>query len=746
MKTITTRAFILSVLCAFTLSASSQYAKYTNPQVIVNGQPLKNPWAGGLNSAIFNTIDLNGDGLKDLFVFDKQTGAPYRTFFKMRTFLNAGTANQVDYIYAPDYESKFPKDMAYWALLEDYDCDGSEDIFTYSNAGGMMVYHNDYTASAGLSFSLVTSLVHSTYLGGSYANLYVSNANHPVLKDVNGDGDVDVLTFTLLGGAIEYHENYSMEMYGNCDSLVFVQRRQCWGHVGLSPQSNKAIFNPSDCLFFTHNDSANRNSNLHSGSCMIGYDQNGDGNLDLINGDILGNNLLYLENSGVPGISDSITSQDTLFPFYDSPAIYNTFPAPYCFDADNDGVNDLVISSCSEQYSENYNNNMFYKNVGTNTNHQFHFIRNRFLTDEMIDVGSGSNVTFHDVDGDGKQDLLVGNYGYFTPDTSSNGGHQESAIAYYRNTTTGTTPEFTWITSDFNNMQQYLLLGMKPTFGDLDGDGDDDMLIGNYNGNLYYFINNGAGQYTLAPNGINYQNIDVGTNSTPQLVDVNNDGLMDLLIGETFGAIYYYRNTGTAGNPIFTYVTNTFGGVNVHYDGISYYGYSVPKLYTENGQHKLLVGSERGTLFLYNNIDGNLAGTFNLVDSAAFGIHEPYRLTFDMTELNNDTFPEIVVGNFAGGLSYYSKSSSVVIVDTNPPANEFLVYPSPASETLTFEFKDKREHSGSFSLFDATGRLVVQNNFKGLKKTIPIKSIRQGTYTLRVTDVDNTYIRKVFIL
>ena len=44
----------------------------------------------------------------------------------------------------------------------------------------------------------------------------------------------------------------------------------------------------------------------HNGSCMMGYDQDGDGDLDLINGDILGNNLLYLENSGIPGRSDSI--------------------------------------------------------------------------------------------------------------------------------------------------------------------------------------------------------------------------------------------------------------------------------------------------------------------------------------------------------------------------------------------------------------------------------------------------------
>ncbi len=744
MKTICRNLILQAIFCLFTLNSFSQYVKYTNPNVVVNGQSLKNPWAGGLNSAMFNTIDLNGDGLKDLFLFDKQNLAPYRGYHKIRTFLNMGTANTVDYKYAPQYESKFPQNLAEWVLLVDYDCDGKEDIFTYTNLGGMAVYHNDYTAGNGLSFSLAYSLVNSMFLGGSYANLYVSNVNQPVLKDVNGDGDLDVLTVTLIGGAIEYHENYAQENYGRCDTLVYVQRRQCWGHVGLSSFKNTAVFNPSDCLFFTQQgDSASRNNAQHSGSCMIGFDQNGDGDIDLLNGDLLGNNLLFMENSGVPGVTDSIISQDTLFPQYDIPTLYTTFPSPYYFDADNDGVNDIVVSSCSELYSENYNNNLFYKNIGSNTNHQFHYTKNRFLTDEMIDVGSGSNITFFDVDADGKQDLLIGNYGYFVSDSVQ--GHQESCIAYYRNTSSGNTPEFTWMTNDFANLRQYLLTAIKPTFADLDNDGDIDLLIGNSAGNLYYFVNNGSGQYSLAPNGVNYQSIDVGTYSAPQLTDVDGDNLPDLLIGETYGAIFYYRNTGNATTPVFTYVTNHFGGVDVRNPAVSYFGYSNPKLYVENGQHKLLVGSEVGRLFLYDNIDGNLGGTFNLLDTFAFGIHEPYRITFDVADLNNDTFPEIITGSFAGGISYYSKATPVVVIDTNPKANNLLIYPNPATESLTFEFIDSNVLNGSYTIYDVRGRLVTNDSFTGSKKTLSLHKYAKGFYTLRIITTGSLFTRKIIV-
>lgn len=137
-------------------------------------------------------------------------------------------------------------------LLVDYDCDGNEDIFTYSYSGGMEVYHNDVTPGNNLSFSLTYPLIHSLFLGGAYANLYVSNVNLPVLHDVNGDGDLDVLTFTLLGGTIEYHENYAKELYNRCDTLVYRQVRQCYAQVGLSAVSNTAILDFNNCFFWHH--------------------------------------------------------------------------------------------------------------------------------------------------------------------------------------------------------------------------------------------------------------------------------------------------------------------------------------------------------------------------------------------------------------------------------------------------------------------------------------------------------------
>lgn len=729
----------LFLICFVIANTYAQpYAKYTTAEVFVNNQKLKNPWAGGLNACVFNTIDMNGDGIKDLFVFDKQYDSYYPGVFKMRTFINKGTAGVVDYVYEPFYERFFPSNMVSWCILTDFDCDGDEDLFTSNGpAGGVSVYTN--TPVGGHPFFTITysplpSCIIQPGPNCYQTSLFVSNVNQPAFTDVNGDGDLDVLTFQSAANFIEYHENLGQELYGRCDTIVLKQMESVWGHVGLSSANNSAILG------------LRSNHTLHSGSCMVAFDEDGDGDADIINGDILGNNLLYLHNNAIsPGINDSIDVQDSLFPFNGTPVHYLTFPSPYLFDADNDGIEDLLVSSCTESQSENYHNNLFYKNTGTNINHNFQFSKERFLTDEMIDVGSGAFPVLFDVDGDGKKDLLIGNNGYFIQDTAV--GHQESAVAFYKNITSGTCPKFTLVTNDFANLQSFMLQGVYPAFADLDGDTDFDMIIGNKQGNLYYFTNNGNNQFTLAPNGINYQNIDVGNNSTPQLVDVDLDGLVDLLIGEQGGKIYYYRNTGTAGNPVFTYVTNTFGGINVTNLAFTFVGYSVPLLFNDNGTQKFLAGSESGYLYLYDNITGNLGGNFNLVSSFAYNIFEPSRVAPAMADLNNDSQPEIITGCFAGGLSFYSKSlpGCTTGLEESNARTSLIIYPNPAASWIVVEKKTNNSDPLLIEVYDMPGKLVLKENITGNKKSINVESLTKGVYILKATNGTTNYTQKISI-
>ena len=168
------KKFIVLMVILFSAFNCSiaQYSFYFNDNipVIVNGDTLTLPWAGGLNNPQFSAIDLNGDGIQDLFVFDRDAN-------KVITFINTGTPNAVSYRYAPEYQSKFPTNMTNWALLADYNCDGKADIYTYNSTGtggGMTIYKNDYNTSTGLQFTLKKTTVMTTW-GTTNENLYVEN-------------------------------------------------------------------------------------------------------------------------------------------------------------------------------------------------------------------------------------------------------------------------------------------------------------------------------------------------------------------------------------------------------------------------------------------------------------------------------------------------------------------------------------------------------------------------------------------
>ena len=164
-------------------------------------------------------------------------------------------------------------------------------------------------------------------------------------------------------------------------------------------------------------------------------------------------------------------------------------------------------------------------------NCNFVFETKAFLQGDMIDHGTGSIPKFTDIDGDGLLDMFVANFFAYKPVLS-----KESRIAYYKNTGTMNNPEFTLIDSDFQNLSSLNIgLRMVPSFGDLNGDSKVDMLLGLEDGSLAYFenISTGSSPMFSAP-VLNYTDnngnlIHHGLYAAPQLYDLNNDGLLDLI-------------------------------------------------------------------------------------------------------------------------------------------------------------------------------------------------------------------------
>ena len=224
------------------------------------------------------SIDIDLDGIKDIVAFDVHGR-------RILPFINkADKEGEINYVYDPSYVHLFPEDINGFLQLIDFDGDGKEDIFTYENAG-LKVYKN--VSDTVLQFELFTEQITSKYYN-SYINLFCTEGDYIVIKDIDGDGDVDVLAFWALGKYIDYHKNQSVEKYGHRDSLDFHLSERCWGYFSESEEGNTIYLND-----YCDNDQSTK-THRHTGSTMLLLDENGSGLYDLLLGDMDYSILFYL--------------------------------------------------------------------------------------------------------------------------------------------------------------------------------------------------------------------------------------------------------------------------------------------------------------------------------------------------------------------------------------------------------------------------------------------------------------------
>jgi len=704
-----------------------------------NGNPLAFAWAGGMNSCHFSELDLNLDGINDMVAFDK-------TGNKVLTFVNNNLPDSISYSYDAYYQKFFPA-LNGWAHFVDYNNDQKNDIFTYV-PGGIAVYKN--ISDTILKFQLIYPMLNSD-MGSSSSNIMVTNDDYPAIHDLDGDGDLDILVFFGLGTFLEMHQNLSQELTGTNDTLLYELSYHCWGGFAEGSLDNTLSLNVP-CPW--RNDTIDPDkATRHVGSTMLTEDFNGDGLVDMILGDVDYFNLIKLTNGGTAD-SAHMVSQDTLFPSNTTPVNFNSFPVASYLDVNNDGKKDLLVSPFSSVYAlaENTRSVWYYKNNGTAAIPVFDYVKPDFWQGDMIEVGTGAYPVIYDYNGDGLQDILIGNYGYLDSSYYEFGYLKAvfcSQIAVLENTGTTTNPAFRLVTNDYAGLSALKLIGLLPTFGDVDDDDDMDMICGLSDGSLLYFKNiAGAGNIPLYDSPVfNYQSIDVGNNSAPQLFDLNNDNLLDLAIGSKTGLLSYYQNTGSTSNPIFTKITDSLGKVNVTDPNISVHGYSAPCFFNDSNKIKLFSGSETGRIFYYKDVESNLIGKFTAYDSilifvdkdsATRYISEGMRSGVAVYDLNNDGYKDIITGNFAGGLCFYygTKPQAASGIGEFLPEEHpgFSIYPNPATSLIKIELHKALETNMLVEFFDIIGHRVYAENLPCLPSLqIDISFLNSGFYTATIS-------------
>jgi hypothetical protein len=528
-------------------------------------------------------------------------------------------------------------------VFADLDDDGDGDLYVGEHDGYLNIFINE--GGDPLRWTCITTALDSIDVG---------KHNAPTFWDVDLDGDLDLFigdedgdvwhylnegtvnnpSFTLVTEnyiaplLVDYHAiPFFVDLDADNDDDLLIGHNE-----GGAAQYMNAGSPGSPAWSFVTSFYSGFDVGDKSSVCVFDVDEDDLGDIFMAGVD---GEIFFLHNQGPPQ-SPTYNNLGVIFDVGHN-------GVPTFWDIDDDGDLDLVAG-------ESDGNLNLLLNTGTPSVPHWALI-DLYLA--YYDAGFQSMPVLTDIDSDDDLDLFI--------------GRLQVGIVFLENV--GTPDSAAWQLQSETYADLDLPGTEAPAFHDLNDDGDPDLLVGGGDGTLTYLENIGTPHAASwrAP-VYNYEDIDVGENAVPAMVDADGDGDVDLFIGSAEGTLRYFRNEGSVSSPVWLDLGD--------YPGIDVGSYSTPAFadLDRDGDYDLIMGNGflTGFIALYRNQGTPLLPSWSLetpnyqdwdfgdYSSPCFG------------DLDDDGDAELIIGCEAGGLWYWENAGllrdvSISLFPYDPP-------------------------------------------------------------------------------
>jgi len=178
--------------------------------------------------------------------------------------------------------------------------------------------------------------------------------------------------------------------------------------------------------------------------------------------------------------------------------------------------------------------------------------------------------------------------------------------------------------------------------------------------------------------------------------------LLDLIIGEYYGSLFHYEQVALD-SADFTLISEDFSGINV--------GFSAAPVFTDlenDGLLDLIIGEANNNLNHYKQ-DAPNSLNFILITEEFGGISPGYTTTPVFADINGDGLDDLLVGVEHGGVHYFQRDEELSSIKDNGNSAELMfssIYPNPVKQSAVISYAIPFSNYFTLTVHDILGKKI----------------------------------------